>query len=129
MADLTTGERKLWLAVLLRAVEDATITSAQERVQEMIERKAVHSTTKRSRMRVTRGRAAKRRVYKGQARAWLLKGVNRHEIAERAGYDATAFDRLVKRLADNDWQPIGIDLGLRIDKLRVEDRRLAGLVP
>lgn len=120
MDDLTTGERRLWLAVLLRAVEDATITSAQERVQEMIERKAVHSTTKRSR---------ERQVYKGQARAWLLKGVNRHEIAERAGYDATAFDRLVKRLADNDWQPIGIDLGLRIDKLRVEDRRLAGLVP
>ena len=116
-------EQHLWIAVLLRAVLDATEDDDVVRGRAMVE----HNVRRRKGLGCPPFRvlydaaAADRRA----ARNWLQNGENRGMIADLAGYGADTLDRMVARLRTNDWRPVGVDLGEQMDRLAALDRELA----
>jgi hypothetical protein len=116
-------EQHLWVAVLLRAVLDATEDDDVVRGRAMVE----HNVRRRKGLgcppfRVLYDAAA---VDRRAARNWLQNGENRGMIADLAGYGADTLDRMVARLRANDWKPVGVDLGEQMDRLAALDRELA----
>lgn len=124
---LTIGERQLWLNVLLQAVKDAMpsfdsdISEDEARLRTRISRA--------SKIKLAKGHRRWREIHRSRARTWLIQGINRYDVAALAGYEAEAFDRLVSRLRRNGWRPIGIELGIEIDKAGIRDRRELGIGP
>jgi F420-0:gamma-glutamyl ligase len=125
---MRTPEQSLWLAVLLLAVSDAirddhAVMAAASREAGM--------RARRYGERKTRTRAVARQILDAAdrtrrgARSWLLANRDVAFVADAAGIDAEHLRRLVKRLAANDWRPIGIELGEGLDKLAVRDREVA----
>jgi hypothetical protein len=116
-------EQHLWVAVLLRAVLDATEDDDVVRGRAMVE----HNVRRRKGLgcppfRVLYDAAA---VDRRAARNWLQNGENRGMIADLSGYGADTLDRMVARLRANDWKPVGVDLGEQMDRLAALDRELA----
>jgi len=82
-----------------------------------------------SKIKMAKGHRRWRDIHRARARTWLLQGNNRYEVAVMAGYEPEAFDRLVGRMRRNGWKPIGIELGIEIDKAQIRDRRELGIGP
>jgi hypothetical protein len=128
---MMTPEQALWLAVLVRAVDDATQTEESiraaaarqiaddERKRERRGYKEVYNKASRSKALMTAD------ATRSAARAWLTAGKDVVVVADYAGLDGPHVVRMVQRLQRNDWRPIGVELGEALDKLAVRDRQLA----
>ena len=132
-----SGEKQLWLSGLLQAVKDAMpsfdaaeMTEDETRLRTRLSRASKIKMAKgHRRWRDIHRARAWRDIHRARARTWLLQGNNRYEVAVMAGYEPEAFDRLVGRMRRNGWKPIGIELGIEIDKAQIRDRRELGIGP
>lgn len=123
-----SGEKQLWLSVLLQAVKDAMPSfDAAEMTED--ETRLRTRLSRASKIKMAKGHRRWRDIHRARARTWLLQGNNRYEVAVMAGYEPEAFDRLVGRMRRNGWKPIGIELGIEIDKAQIRDRRELGIGP
>ena len=126
---MRSPEQNLWMAVLLRLVQDACLTDEQIRLSATREWKyngkrdahRVRYATRGDLKRAWVAHEHPRRV----ARQWLQAKRDCIVVAEYAGIDGAHFMRMVSRLRRNGWQPIGIELGEEFDKVMVRDRREA----
>lgn len=125
---LVIGERQLWLSVLLQAVKDA-MPSFDAAAMTEDETRLRTRLSRASKIKMAKGHKRWREIHRARARTWLIQGINRYEVAALAGYEPEAFDRLVSRLRRNGWRPIGIELGIEIDKAGIRDRRELGIGP
>lgn len=125
---LVIGEKQLWLSVLLQAVKDA-MPSFDGAAMTEDETQLRTRLSRASKIKMAKGHRRCRDIHRARARTWLLQGSNRYEIAVMAGYEPEAFDRLVGRMRRNGWKPIGIELGIEIDKAQIRDRRELGIGP
>lgn len=125
------AEQDLWMAVLLRMVQDAT--QAEESVRAAAARQIASDERLRARRNAARvyNKAARSKALvaadatRSAARHWLVAGRDVVVVADMAGLDGGAVMRMVRRLQQNDWRPIGVELGEALDKLAVRDRELA----
>jgi len=124
---LVVGEKQLWINVLLQAVKDAmpSFDSAASEDETRLRTRL----SRASKIKLAKGHRRWREIHRARARTWLIQGINRYEVAALAGYEPEAFDRLVSRLRRNGWRPIGIELGIEIDKAGIRDRRELGIGP
>lgn len=124
---LVVGEKQLWINVLLQAVKDAmpSFDSAASENETRLRTRL----SRASKIKLAKGHRRWREIHRARARTWLIQGINRYEVAALAGYEPEAFDRLVSRLRRNGWRPIGIELGIEIDKAGIRDRRELGIGP
>lgn len=124
---LVIGEKQLWINVLLQAVKDAmpSFDSAASEDETRLRTRL----SRASKIKLAKGHRRWREIHRARARTWLIQGINRYEVAALAGYEPEAFDRLVSRLRRNGWRPIGIELGIEIDKAGIRDRRELGIGP
>lgn len=124
---LTVGERQLWLNVLLQAVKDAMSGHDHDASEE--EMRLRIKLSRAGRIKLAKGQKRWREIHRARARIWLEHGINRYDVAHWAGYEPDALDRLVRRMKRNGWKPIGIELGIEIDKAEIRDRRELGIGP
>lgn len=124
---LVIGEKQLWINVLLQAVKDAmpSFDSAASEDETRLRTRL----SRASKIKLAKGHRRWREIHRARARTWLIQGINRYEVAALSGYEPEAFDRLVSRLRRNGWRPIGIELGIEIDKAGIRDRRELGIGP
>lgn len=124
---LVVGEKELWINVLLQAVKDAMPSFDSDASEN--ETRLRTRLSRASKIKLAKGHRRWREIHRARARTWLIQGINRYEVAALAGYEPEAFDRLVSRLRRNGWRPIGIELGIEIDKAGIRDRRELGIGP
>lgn len=124
---LVIGEKQLWINVLLQAVKDAMPSFDSDASED--ETRLRTRLSRASKIKLAKGHRRWREIHRARARTWLIQGINRYEVAALAGYEPEAFDRLVSRLRRNGWRPIGIELGIEIDKAGIRDRRELGIGP
>lgn len=124
---LVIGEKQLWINVLLQAVKDAMPSFDSDAGED--ETRLRTRLSRASKIKLAKGHRRWREIHRARARTWLIQGINRYEVAALAGYEPEAFDRLVSRLRRNGWRPIGIELGIEIDKAGIRDRRELGIGP
>lgn len=124
---LVIGEKQLWINVLLQAVKDAMPSFDSDASED--ETRLRTRLSRASKIKLAKGHRRWREIHRARARTWLTQGINRYEVAALAGYEPEAFDRLVSRLRRNGWRPIGIELGIEIDKAGIRDRRELGIGP
>lgn len=124
---LVVGEKELWINVLLQAVKDAMPSFDSDASEN--ETRLRTRLSRAPKIKLAKGHRRWRGIHRARARTWLIQGINRYEVAALAGYEPEAFDRLVSRLRRNGWRPIGIELGIEIDKAGIRDRRELGIGP
>jgi hypothetical protein len=121
---MRTGEEALWIAVLLRVVEDAT--ESDERIRAKAEKRLRELAYRGASPKVAWRRALDAsEKERREARTWLLKNPHRLVIADWIGLGGDTLIRYVRRLVLNGWAPIGIELGGKLEADAARDRRQA----